>query len=72
MTFSLGTTREDARVIVVNDVRWLVYEHAPALDRRSAPTLVFESDEVMRRVREFPHDWRNWTDEALYELSWKT
>jgi hypothetical protein len=72
VTFALGTTRNDARVIMVNDVRWLVYEHVPALDRRSSPTLIFECDEVMRRVRDFPRDWRDWSDERLYELSWKT
>ncbi len=71
VTTASGTKREDARVIVVNDVRWLVYEHATAFDRRSAAALVFECDEVMRRVREFPPDWREWSDARLYELSWK-
>ena len=56
----------------MSGVRWLVYEHAPTLDRRSSPTLVFESDDVMRRVRAFPADWRDLSDERLYELSWTT
>ncbi|HEY4217211.1 MAG TPA: hypothetical protein VGM67_08735 [Gemmatimonadaceae bacterium] len=72
MSLTLGTARDDARVMIVNNVRWLVYEHAPALDRRSAPTLVFESDDVMRRVRTFPRDWRDMSDERLFELSWAT
>jgi hypothetical protein len=72
VTFAFGTTREDARVIVVNEVRWLVYEHAPTLDRRAGPTLVFETDDVMRRVRTFPADWRDLSDARLYELSWTT
>jgi hypothetical protein len=67
-----GTKRDDARVIVVNDVRWLVYEHLAPLDRRSWPSLVFESDDTIRRVRRAPADWREWSDEALFELSWTT
>ncbi|MDB4874875.1 MAG: hypothetical protein JWM41_1321 [Gemmatimonadetes bacterium] len=42
------------------------------LDRRSSPTLVFESDDVMRRVRDFPHDWRTLDDDRLLALSWTT
>ena len=57
---------------MVNDVRWLVYEHAPLLDRRRGLTLVFESDEVMRRVRSFPANWRELSDQQLYALSWAT
>jgi hypothetical protein len=72
VTTAFGTKREDARTIDVGNVRWLVYEHVPALDRRSKPTLVFESDDVMRRVRDFPADWRLLDDVQLLALSWTT
>jgi hypothetical protein len=67
-----GTKRDDARVIVVNDVRWLVYEHVAPLDRRSRPSLVFESDDTIRRIRQVPPDWREWSDDRLFALSWTT
>jgi hypothetical protein len=59
-------------VIVVGGERWLVYEHVPVLDRRSGPTLVFESDDVMRRVRAFPSGWRELDDDQLLAVSWAT
>jgi hypothetical protein len=50
---------------------WLVYE-LPALpfDRRSTPSLVFESDSSVRRVRNYPADWRTLGDDDLFALSW--
>lgn len=49
---------------------WFVREMpAPSYDRRGARTLVFVTDEVMRRVREFPSDWQSLSDAELYELS---
>lgn len=48
---------------------WTVYEHVPAYDRRGTPTLVFESPEVVRRVRAFPPDWHSLSDDALAALA---
>lgn len=49
---------------------WFVREmHAPSYDRRGAASLVFVSDEVMRRVRDYPPDWRSLTDHELYAVS---
>jgi hypothetical protein len=39
-------------------------------DRRRAPSLVFESDGAVRRVRHYPENWRALSDEALFALSW--
>jgi hypothetical protein len=63
--------RTARRVIAVDGEQWLVYE-LPAFpfDRRNTPSLVFENEHTMRRVRDYPTDWRNLTDEALLELSW--
>jgi hypothetical protein len=59
------------REIVVDRVRWLVYElPPPPLDRRSTPSLVFESEGTVRRIRNYPADWRTLGDEALFALSW--
>jgi hypothetical protein len=64
---ALGHERE----IVVDRVRWLVYERPPPpLDRRSSPSLVFESEGTVRRVRSYPADWRTLNDETLFALSW--
>lgn len=41
----------------------------PALDRRAGRSLIFESDEIVRRVREYPADWFDLAEEALYRLS---
>ena len=38
----------------------------------AAPSLIFESEGVFRRVRRYPRDWDELGDGQLYELSWKT
>lgn len=60
-----------ARQVTVDGVPWLVYE-LPAMpfDRRSSPSLVFESEHAVRRVRDFPNDWRSISDDELFALSW--
>jgi len=60
-----------ARRLTVDDVEWLVYElPAPTLDRRRTPSLVFESLQAIRRVRNYPPTWRTLSDQALLALSW--
>lgn len=50
---------------------WVVYElPASPLDRRTSPSLVFESEGTVRRVRNYPRDWRELGDEELFALSW--
>lgn len=50
---------------------WRVYERPfPALDRRSGQSLVFESDGMIRRVRQYPPEWRGLTPDELEALSW--
>jgi hypothetical protein len=70
---SLREAQRTARQVIVAGAVWLVYE-LPAMpfDRRSTPSLVFESDNAVRRVRDFPSDWRALTDEELFALSWAT
>jgi hypothetical protein len=63
-------SKDGARQLYVDGDRWLVYELPPMqFDRRSTPSLVFESEHVMRRVRNFPAEWRTLRDEDLFTLS---
>lgn len=59
------------RVIIGGDGRtWLVRESSPSpYDRRGAPTLVFLTDDVMRRVQDYPADWFELADPDLFALS---
>jgi len=67
----LQTARRAARQIFVEGMPWLVYELPPApFDRRSATSLVFETENTVRRVRTFPADWRTLSDDDLFALSW--
>ena len=64
-----------AHALVINFEHelWRVYELAPAsYDRRGGNTLVFETDGVIRRVRNFPDNWRELSPEALLALSWRS
>jgi hypothetical protein len=51
--------------------RWHVSERSFAgYDRRRGSSLIFASDAVVRRVRDYPADWHTLSDEALLALSW--
>jgi hypothetical protein len=58
------------RFVDGDGVHWSVYEHQETYDRRSRRTLVFESEYIVRRVRDFPSHWRELSDEELVALSW--
>jgi hypothetical protein len=67
----LQTARRAARQVVFEGIPWLVYELAPApFDRRNTTSLVFETENTVRRVRTFPAGWRDLSDDALVALSW--
>ena len=69
---SNATGADNALVITIDHEQWRIYELAPAsYDRRAGNTLVFETDGVMRRVRNFPGNWRELSPAALFALSWK-
>ena len=51
--------------------RWRVFEQAfNDYDRRSGMSLIFSSDNVVRRVRDYPVDWMDLPDVELARLSW--
>ena len=57
------------RRLSVDGQSWTVREvPAPSFDRRGGTHLLFESLEVIRRVRVFPADWLQLDDAALYAL----
>jgi hypothetical protein len=57
----------DARRLSGGEHAWLVYE-LEQYDRRGR-TLVFESDSIVRRIRNYPANWRDLSDEDLDALS---
>jgi hypothetical protein len=60
------------RVVVDSSYeRWEVYEFPANGAPGDRPSLVFESRDVVRRVRDFPADWPWLSDEELYALSWR-
>lgn len=69
----LRDAQKKGRTISVEHMHWLVYELPPgSYDRRATPSLVFDSDGIVRRVREYPPDWRTLSDENLFALSWRS
>lgn len=67
---SLFTNRTEARRFPIAGDMWFVYEDARTGPPRYGPALIFESDHVARRVRDYPTNWRELSDEQLYALSW--
>jgi hypothetical protein len=41
-------------------------------DRRRGHSLIFTSDQAVRRVRDYPAEWHSLPEPALAALSWKT
>lgn len=58
--------RPGARLFQDGLMTWSVYEDDHSYVGRS---LIFESDRIARRVRNYPANWRDLTDEQLAELS---
>jgi hypothetical protein len=68
----LELARARARLLYVEGIEWRVYELPAGLyDRRDSPSLVFEASDAFRRIRGFPTNWRELSDEALYAVSLK-
>ena len=57
----------------VEGTQWNVYEQAFGdYDRRNGTSLIFASDAAVRRVRDFPPDWMQLTDDELLAVSWNS
>ena len=57
------------RFVDHDGVHWRVYEHLAVLDRRRLTSLIFESANVVRRVRSFPQNWHELPDDQLADIS---
>jgi hypothetical protein len=67
-----ATPAAPGRVIIDSSSRrWAVYEFPANGAPGDRPSLVFESRDAVRRVRDFPADWRWFSDEELHALSWR-
>ncbi|HEY2376103.1 MAG TPA: hypothetical protein VGH98_09030 [Gemmatimonadaceae bacterium] len=66
----LRALQRTARHVIVDGALWLVFELPPLYDRRQRPSLVFESETAIRRVRDYPANWRSLRDDELFALSW--
>ena len=61
---------DGTRALVAPDgTRWEVYER-PAVSYDPRPSLIFDSERLVRRVRQYPESWRTVTADELYRLSW--
>jgi hypothetical protein len=67
MTVGSNGKYEAERRFSVQGENWTVREELRNPTHRS---LVFENTKVARRVRQFPPNWRELSDEQLYALSW--
>jgi hypothetical protein len=64
------TASSQVRRINADGFLWTVSEvPAPQFDRRSGTHLRFDAEVVMRRVRDFPANWFELSDEELYALT---
>ena len=71
MTHHLAT--DDRRYFVHGNAMWTVYErNASKFDLRHEPNLIVASEDAIRRVRNYPTNWFELSDEGLYDLSWNT
>lgn len=64
----LDTWAHLTRNFVADGALWTVRLRPSGYDRRR-PDLVFESEDVIRRVRSYPDEWHEFTDEELFALS---
>ena len=64
----IRSARDQARVVIIAGEPWRVFELRHTYDRRG-PSLVFESEQIIRVVRQYPEDWKSLPDNELVLLS---
>ncbi len=62
---------ENPRVLIAGGLRWFVYESGHPYDRRARPLLYFDCTTIRLRVSRYPANWRDLSDDDLWELAWK-
>jgi hypothetical protein len=70
---SQDSSTPPSRMLVDDEgAHWTVYEQSfGGYDRRGGRSLIFNSDFAVRRVRNFPANWQDLSEEELMALSWK-
>lgn len=69
---STAVPRDERLFVDADGTRWRVYEQRfSEYDRRSGLSLIFASDTAMRRVRNYPANWREISESELALLSWQ-
>lgn len=68
LTRTSWTSSEPTRLVVADGHYWRVFEVPYELDRRSGRSLVFEHEYAWRRVRNYPENWHDLSDDALIAL----
>jgi len=68
--FFITEIPHDARQLHVQGAVWWVYEDQRTEAPFHGPALLFKGDHIARRIRYYPKDWRQLSDEELYALSW--
>ena len=58
------------RPIAINGVMWTVCEHPGGTRLNESRSLIFYGPGLVRRTRRYPPNWRELSDEQLFELSW--
>jgi hypothetical protein len=66
---SLDDPDRRVRQVMWEGVRWTVREMDLPEDAVAGRSLVFASAAIVRRVRNYPPDWYEWSDASLYALS---
>ena len=61
---------EVERKFGVGFAQWVVCELSVSDPPHYGPALLFFSDGIGRRVRQYPANWRELSDEELYAISW--
>jgi hypothetical protein len=70
---SAGSETPASRTFLDSEgTQWQVYEQSFGdYDRRTGMSLIFASEAAVRRVRDFPADWMQLSNDDLLALSWK-
>ena len=63
-----GRPRGAVRPLTINSYPWQVYESVDNGEMSSHVSLMFVSDTVWRRLRNFPANWRDLNDAMLTDL----
>ena len=67
-----AAVEREREFVDVDGTRWRVKEMAFSLyDRRRGASLIFWSDGAVRRVRDYPDNWYELSEDDLARLSWK-